>query len=187
VAKKSKSGEDNLTADSSPAAETASEVESSSVTPLESPSARSGGFGVVAIVSSLALILIVFLSPIQENSKFTLEADTTLKISLTLSSREFTSSGMLNPCDGIGSIKGIKNSIITVANGGWKVNPKIGSGTLSDEGNCVYNINVQPPESFEGGVVQLSAVFPFGFSPVYKIDVGDKAPWSVARMKLPLD
>jgi hypothetical protein len=94
---------------------------------------------------------------------------------------------MTNPCDGTGSIKGIKNSIITVAKDGWEENLKIGSGILNDKGDCVYNITVQPLENFEGGIVKLSAAFPFGISPVYKVDVGNEAPWSVAKMELPLD
>lgn len=151
------------------------------------PRVRSGVFGIVAILSSVTLLIVAIFSPTSDNSKITLVSDRAINVALTLISDEFIESGLFSPCGGVGSIKGISTSMLTVASGSWKKTVKIGVGTLNDNGDCIYVFKIMPPESFSGGEIKISARFPFGFSPVYKLNVGDEAPWSVARFSLPLD
>lgn len=145
---------------------------------------RSGVFGIIATFSGIALILLSLFSPFSGSPEIQIEADTNIPIILTIKSPQFATATSGNVCDGVGRIQGIKDSQLTITKGSWSESVRIGSGTLNDQGDCIYNFRIAPPSTFTGGDIKLSAQFPFGKSAIYTVNVGTEAPWAPGRMEL---
>lgn len=148
---------------------------------------RSGVFGIVAIVSSLVLLVISFINPFHTNGQFHLDADTDITIKLKLSSAEFLVISNKNVCDGVGAVSGIKSSTAYASAPSLSAKTAIGTGQLNDQGECEYVIKIATSDNFNGGKVNFSFKFPFGKSREFPIDIGDKAPYKVALISIPLD
>lgn len=151
------------------------------------PKVRSGVFGIIAIFSSVILLVLAFINPFHTNGQYHLDSSTDITINLNLSSEEFLVVSKTNVCDGIGGVKGIKTSTAFAVAPNLDARAQIGSGQLNDEGECEYTIKIATPDNFKGGTVNFSFKFPFGKSREFPISVGNKAPYTAAIITIPLD
>ena len=148
---------------------------------------RSGIFGLVAISCSLLVIIVSLFSSFFGNSELKQDVDYKIHITLVLSSKTFLSSNSEAVCDGQGDLKGINTSVVKISSSSLNESLKIGSGTLNNQGACIYNLSFLPPSNFGGGYITIMAVFPFGSSSDFKFNLGTEAPWDPARVSIPLD
>ena len=153
----------------------------------ESKKSRSGIFGLVAIFCSAILIVLSLFANFHGNANLAQDTDSKIRVELTLTAHQFLTGNSANSCNGSGDLKGINTSSLIVKKSAWSQKVTIGSGTLNNKGQCIYNISVYPPSNFTGGVIELTAVFPFGSSSTLKHNVGESAPWKPAVMSIPLD
>jgi hypothetical protein len=152
----------------------------------EEKKAKSGLFGIVALLSGLVLLLVALFNSFGDSGQFHLDSNTDLTINLKMSSQQFLVVSEKNVCDGIGDYPGIRTSQAIIKSGSIDKKVQIGSGQLNDQGQCEYFITVPTPDNFKGGTVNFSFVFPFGKSDVFPINVGDSAPYKKAVVEIPL-
>lgn len=151
------------------------------------PKVRSGVFGIITIFSSLILLVVVFFNPFYADGQYNLDVTTDITVNLKLSSKEFLVITNKNNCDGLGSVPGLKNSNIYAQSESIDKSAKLGNGQLNDEGECEYTVTIPTSDSFKGGNVDFSLIFPFAKSRVFTIDVGTQAPYKKVSISIPLD
>ncbi len=163
-------------------------IKSTEVKEIEKkPKVRSGVFGIITIFSSLILLFVVFFNPFHENGQYNLDVTTDITVNLKLSSNEFLVISNKNNCDGLGSVPGLKSSTIYAKSSSIDKSAQLGNGQLNDEGECEYTITIPTSDSFKGGDVDFSLVFPFAKSRIFTIDVGTEAPYKKVNISIPLD
>lgn len=187
--RKKKESDHSLTISEESSAEnkTAEEAKPAEVKEESKPKVRSGVFGLVAIFSSIVLLIVAFINPFNSNGEFYIDSNTDITIKLNLTSADFLIVSSKNVCDGSGANSGIKTSTAFATAKNLNESAPIGTGQLNDQGKCEYEIKIPTSDDFKGGTVDFSFKFPFGKSRVFSINVGDRAPYSDALIEIPLD
>lgn len=145
---------------------------------------RSGVFGIIAILSSLLIVLVSLTFTVTNSTTTDSAIDPYVKVRITIVSDSFSSQGKTDVCAGTTDLPGISKSQVSISQGSWQSTVAIGKGLLDNQGDCIYSVSVLPISTFSGGNVNLSVKFPFGTSPITIFDVGDSAPYEVATVQL---
>jgi hypothetical protein len=145
---------------------------------------RSGIFGIVAILSSVVIVLVSLTFTVTDSTTTDSAVDPYIKVRVILESDSFSKQGTLDVCSGTKELPNINKSQVFISQGSWQSKVAIGKGLLDNQGDCIYNVSVLPLSTFSGGDVNFSVVFPFGTSPVTTFDVGNSAPYEVALVRL---
>jgi len=148
---------------------------------------RSGVFGIVAIFSSILIILVSLTFTFADQSKTTSAVDGNINIRIALSAKSFLTAGTANVCAGVADFPKINQSVVTVSQGAWVENLPIGTGILNDQGQCTYSIKILPPSTFDGGKIKVAIKFPFGSFPGESFDLGTATPYATVLLNIPFD
>jgi hypothetical protein len=146
--------------------------------------ARSGIFGIIAILSSVVIALVSLTFTVTDSSTTESAIDPYLRVRVTLVSDSFTTQQTGNVCDGTKDLPDIDAAEVLISQGSWKSKISIGRGLLDNQGDCIYTVSLLPISTFSGGKVMLSVSFPFGTSPVTTFDVGNSTPYQVAQVRI---
>ena len=145
---------------------------------------RSGVFGIIAILSSLLIVLVSLTFTVTDSTTTDSAIDPYVKVRVTLASDSFITQGTTDVCAGTEELPDLDKAEVLISQGSWKSKVPIGEGLLDSQGDCIYTVSVLPISTFSGGKVVLSVVFPFGTSPATTFDIGDSAPYEVAAVRV---
>ena len=148
---------------------------------------RSGVFGIVAIFSSILIILVSLTFTFSDQSKTASAVDGNINIRIALSAKAFLTSSATNVCAGVADFPKINQSVVTVSQGAWVENLPIGAGILNDQGQCAYTLKILPPSTFNGGNIKVAIKFPFGSFPGKIFNLGTSTPYATVLLDIPFD
>jgi hypothetical protein len=148
---------------------------------------RSGVFGIVAIFSSILIILVSLTFTFADQSKTSSAVDGNINIRIALKAQAFLTAGTTNVCAGVADFPKISQSVVTVSQGSWVENLPIGTGILNDQGQCSYSLKILPLSTFDGGNIKVAIKFPFGDFPGRIFDLGTSVPYATVNLEIPFD
>jgi hypothetical protein len=148
---------------------------------------RSGVFGIVAIFSSLLIVLVSLTFTFSDQSKTSSAVDSNINIRIALKAQAFLTAGVTNVCAGVSEFPKINQSVVTVSQGAWVEKLPIGPGILNDQGQCTYSLKILPPSTFDGGNIKVAIKFPFGDFPARAFNLGTSTPYASVSLDIPFD
>jgi hypothetical protein len=163
------------------AADIASELDQELLS--EKKKTRKGTLAIVgsaAIVFGLISIVYSLFSSFDTSAVINPVSDKNVHVDVTIVASQFSSGANSSVCSGSGQLAGISNSTLQIrqSSGGASLNAKLGVGTLTQSGSCLYLVVLTPSSSFAGGTVTGSVEFPFGSSPATSFDLGSQLPYN---------
>ena len=148
---------------------------------------RSGVFGIIAIFSSLLIILVSLTSNFAEQSKTSSAVDGNINIRIALKAQAFLTAGQTNVCAGVPDFPKISQAIVTVSQGAWVEQLPLGPGILNDQGQCAYSLQILPLSTFEGGNIKIGIKFSFAIFPARAFSLGTSVPYKTVNLDIPFD
>ena len=163
------------------AAELASELDEELAS--EKKKNRKGTLAIVgsaAIVFGLISIAYSLFSSFDTSAVINPVSDKNIHVDVTIVASQFSSGSNSSVCSGSGQLAGISNSTLQLSQSsdGASLKAKLGTGTLTQSGSCLYSVVLTPSSSFAGGTVSGSVEFPFGSSPATSFDLGTQLPYN---------
>jgi hypothetical protein len=143
---------------------------------------RKGSATILGVVASVFGLIAIFFSifvSFEGSSVQQSSSDIRIHIDVTINASQFHDSMTNTVCAGSGPIDGIVGSVLTLtqASSGLRLKSVLGSGTLTQDGSCLYVLALTPPSSFSGGKIEAAINFPFGASPATTFDIGTVRPF----------
>ena len=131
-------------------------------------------------ISVLAAVFAVF-TPTSKSESITPKVTYTWKIMLNIINDEFGASNNFKNCSGTKSFPGITGSTINVTNsaGNQTLSFKIANASEALTNSCNYIILSNAKVENMSGKVKVWAVFPFGDSEKFEVDLGKTPPYSI--------
>jgi hypothetical protein len=157
------------------------------VTEEKVPRKRSGVFGIVAIFSSLLIILVSLTFTFTDQTKTSSAVDGNINIRIALKAQAFLTSGQSNVCAGVPDFPKLNQSVVTVSQGSWVESLPLGPGILNDQGQCTYTLKILPPSTFDGGGIKIAIKFSFAIFPARAFNLGASAPYASVSLEIPFD
>jgi hypothetical protein len=157
------------------------------VTEEKVPRKRSGVFGLVAIFSSLLIILVSLAFSFSDQNKTSSAVDGNINIRIALKAQAFLTSGQRNVCAGVPDFPKLNQSVVTVSQGSWAEVIPLGNGILNDQGQCTYILKILPPSTFVGGNIKIAIKFSFAVFPARTFNLGESAPFASVSLDIPFD
>jgi hypothetical protein len=157
------------------------------VTEEKVPKKRSGVFGIVAIFSSLLIVLVSLTFSFTDQNKTNSAVDGNINIRIALKAQAFLTSGQSNVCAGVPDFPKLNQSVVTVSQDSWVKSLPLGSGILNDQGQCTYILKILPPSTFDGGNIKIAIKFSFAIFPARAFSLGESVPYASVSLDIPLD
>ena len=151
------------------------------------PKKRSGVFGIVAIFSSLLIVVVSLTFSFTDQTKTSSTVDGNINIRIALKAQAFLTSGQSNVCAGVPDFPKLNQSVVTVSQGSWVKALPLGTGILNDQGQCTYTLKILPPSTFEGGDIKIAIKFSFAIFPARAFNLGASAPYASVDLEIPFD
>lgn len=148
---------------------------------------RSGVFGLIAIGSSIVILLTSLFADFSGTTTVTREASDKVTIGVTLKSQEFRNTSSTSICSGTSSVPNIDTAVLRIQSTGWNEEVKLGKGEKDSSGNCLYRMKFIPPTTFKGGNITFTATFQVGNTSPVTINVGTEKPYKSANPYWNLD
>jgi hypothetical protein len=136
--------------------------------------------GAAAIVFGLISIAYSLLSSFDTSAVINPVSDKNIHVDVTIVASQFSSGSSSSVCNGSGQLTGISGSTLQVSQSSShaSLKAKLGAGTLTQSGSCLYAVVITPAANFAGGSVSGTVEFPFGNSPATTFDLGTQPPYN---------
>lgn len=154
----------------------------------ESPTqkVRSGVFGIIALFSSIVILLVAFFGTSNEVGTYKFSENRRLIVLLNISSSSFLKTTSPDVCSGIGPLKGLKGSTIYIKSSSWNQTLTIPKGALNSQGDCEYTIETEVGPNFSGSSINVVVEFPFGSSPAKSYAIPELPPFGSINVEIAL-
>lgn len=147
---------------------------------------RSGVFGIIAMFSSLIILLTSFLGTSRDAGTYKFSENRRLVVLLSVSSSSFLETTDPNVCSGIGKLRGITGSTLYIKSSSWNESLIIPKGTLNSQGDCEYTLKTDVGSNFSDSSVNVTVEFPFGTSPAKSYPLPELPPFGNITVEIAL-